>query len=134
MATKRQIIITLDDTEDTNSPTAVPQSLAATKQAKPEESTPSGIPTYEEETESTYRPSGKTTNIGRTFPDLISEFIGNPRAIAVILMFIPFPFFTSKIESIDSLKYPAIIGLLLNLIWFIFPLLTKRSSQVTKSK
>ncbi len=123
----KRVTIELDDTIDSRSPTAVPPSLTPAKQTKPRDNTTDGIPEYGEEgTGLAQRSSGRTTNTGRTFPDLISEFIGNPRAMATILMFVPFPFFVSKIENIDSLKYPAIVGFLLNLVWFTVPLLAKR--------
>jgi hypothetical protein len=60
-------------------------------------------------------------SIGHTFPDLVVEFKNDFRAMAVILTIIPFIIFVTKIDSIESFKYPLITAALLNLIWFGIP-------------
>lgn len=131
----KRIRIEIDDTEDDSSPTAMPFSLTPAKQSKNKENTTEDIPKYDdEETVLAQKSFGKTTNTGRTYPDLISEFIHNPRAIATILIFVPFPFFVKEIKDIDSLKYPTIIGFLLNLVYFTVPLLIKLFGRKSNEK
>ncbi len=120
----KRVTIELDDSVDTVTPTKAPPSLARQNKIKRTSSTPSGIPDYDndanEDKQIIYSASKQT---GRTFPDLISEFIENPRAMATILMFAPFIIFVSKIDGIAKLKYPIIVGGILNAVWFAVPLL-----------
>jgi hypothetical protein len=62
--------------------------------------------------------SKTSSALGRTFPDLIIEFINNIKVMTVILLFIPFPFFVSKINTYEDMKYPLLIGLGLNIVWY----------------
>ena len=60
---------------------------------------------------------------GKTFADLISECIQNPRAMSVILMVVPFVAYAFKIDKLENLMISLLMGVILNAIWFLFPLI-----------
>jgi len=132
----RRLTIELDDSVDRTSPTKVPDSLIPSRQEKIDKDiTPSSLPThYEEENDTEEVIAYKAKQTGRTFPDLIAEFIDNPRAMSTILMFVPFIIFIPKIDSIISFKYPIFTGVLLNLVWFLVPPICKIASYIFKKK
>ncbi len=132
----KRFTIELDDTVDQASPTHVPVSLtlARTEKAK-DNSTPASIPThYAEDNDTEQQSTYRTKQTGRTFPDLITEFMDNPRVMSTILMFASFIIFVNKIDMISSFKYPLITGAILNLIWFVGPGLCSVSSRLFGKK
>lgn len=122
MAIKR-FTVEFDDSTDGQKATASPLVKAEQdySESKKQELTSPGQYGYEEDTESSQEVSAPQVTTGRTFPDLISEFVNNPRAMATTLMFVPFIIFVAKIDSLEALKYPVITGLILNFVWFGIP-------------
>ena len=128
MTIRRHITTTIDeidDSEDSLSPTnlTIPNTGVSPSQAQV--GTPIDFPDSNEDKSETY-PSHSSPvpqpTVGRTFPDLVVEFKNDYRAMAVLLTIIPFIIFVAKIDSIESLKYPLILSILLNLLWFVTPL------------
>ncbi|MBU4288677.1 MAG: hypothetical protein KKI12_10965 [Proteobacteria bacterium] len=74
----------------------------------------------------------QTITTGRTFSDLVTEFINNPRAMATILMIIPFVIFVANIKSVEYLKFLIITGIIFNLVWFGVHGLIKTINYITK--
>jgi hypothetical protein len=87
-----------------------------------------GIPTGKESDETVSPVSGKAAPRapGRTVPDLVAEFVNDPRAMATILMFVGFVVFVVKIQSINDFVYPVAMGALLNAVWFGVPWIQRR--------
>ena len=122
----RRVTIELDDSADNNRTTTVPTSLTKRGPIETKKRDLTDVTVYEEKVEEAEPPEGAPSvpiTIGRTFPDLVSEFINNPRAMATILMFAPFIVFVVKIDSTAALKYPVITGAILNAVWFGIPVL-----------
>jgi len=107
--------------------TTVPYSLTEDKKPSLPVDTSTAITEYDTdiEAEAPDEVPNISTKTGRTFPDLIIEFKNDPRAMATILICIPFIIFVTKISDISSLKIPFILGLILNAFWFGQPLLKK---------
>ncbi len=129
MAIKR-LTIELDDVPESQGPTNVPVSLAGgSKQTSKETQGRTEVTEYSSEVEAEAQgqlsaPSSHPV-FGRTVSDLVAEFINNPRAMATLLTFIPFVVFVTKIDSIESLKFPIIVGLILNTVWFGVAMVTR---------
>ncbi|MEW6518680.1 MAG: hypothetical protein AB1461_04640 [Thermodesulfobacteriota bacterium] len=132
----KRLTIELDDSVDQISPTQVPGSLTLSRTEKTkEDTTPSTLPThYAEESGTEPINTYRSKQTGRTFPDLITEFMDTPRAMSTILMFVPFIIFVPKIDSIASFKYPVITGAILNLMWFVGPWLCSGIPRLFKKK
>jgi hypothetical protein len=62
---------------------------------------------------------GNTVPIGKTFPDLISEHINNPKIISLLLWIVGIYFGIRNSLTLASIKYGLIIGFFLNIIWGI---------------
>ena len=125
MIIKKVTTIEIDDSIDLDSSTRVPQSLAGGELKQIDAGTPADFPQSKEIEESEKPQDIKpSTIIGRTFPDLVIEFKNDSRFMSTILMFLSFIIFVNKIDSIESLKYPIIMGIILNLVWF-FPKLIR---------
>ena len=60
---------------------------------------------------------------GRTISDLLSEFTKPPRAMATILMLVPF---------LKDLRDPLITGAILNIMWFGIPVVTGICKWIAK--
>jgi len=129
----KRLTIELDDSADQTSPTSAPESLVTVKSRAKRDNTPSSMPTHYED-ENDEKGTYKTNKTGRTFPDLITESMDNPKVMFVILMFAPFIIFASKIDSIMSFKYPILTGLILNFFWFIVPWVVKSTSRLLDRK
>lgn len=71
-----------------------------------------------EETESGEAGAAVARTTGRTIADLVAEFRNDSRAMATLLIFVPFVLFAGRIEKLDDLIYPTAIGGLLNGVWF----------------
>ena len=126
MAIKR-LTIELDDSAENIGPTAIPPSLTDSKSHLLKEIESTDVTEYDSNIETNTPLDAQTQHItiGRTFPDLIVEFMKNPSAMATILIFVPFIIFVAKIDCIESLKYPLLTGLILNLVWFGLPAVIK---------
>ena len=124
----RRFTIELDDSPDRAGQTKIPEGarVAEAKEFKARELT--GLPTEREfeETQSPEVARATPRAPGRTASDLVAEFVNQPRAMATLLVFAPFPFFTTKIQSFGDLVYPTAVGLLLNVVWFGIPWITDR--------
>lgn len=124
--------IEVDDTVDTHSSTVAPSTLTSEKTVGSGRSAPTSVPEKDErdETDAPIDIVAPPRIVGRTFPDLIAEFIDNSRAMAIILVFIPFAVVLFKIDSVESMKYPAVVGLGLNALWFGIPLISSIGSRL----
>lgn len=122
MAIKR-LTIEMDDSPDTARLTGVPEGLRVTQPTELKERELTGIPTGKESDETVSPVSGKAAPRapGRTVPDLVAEFVNDARAMVTILMFVPFVVFVVKIQSINDFVYPVVMGVLLNVVWFVVP-------------
>ncbi len=126
MAIKRLTIV-LDDSQDMSAPTGSLNLPAENEIAEQKKKNNTGLPDYAtvEETEPLEEGSPTEATVGRTFPDLIYQFGNNPKMIATTLMIISFAIFImgGEIEKVVEFKYPLIMGLIFNVIWFGVPLL-----------
>lgn len=124
MAIKR-LTIELDDSVENIGPTGAPASLTEGKSTALKEISSTEVTEYNTSIEADSPQDVPTVSVttGRTFPDLIIEFMNTPRAMATLLVFVPFIIFAAKIDSIESLKYPLLTGCILNLVWFLGPLI-----------
>lgn len=124
----RRVTFEIDDAMDKNPGTSVPPSLIGGKEImkKREETMTQSPNTEHTDTEST-QTGGITRIHGRTWSDLIHESKNTPRDMATLFIIIPFVIFISKINSIESFKYPIALGVVLNIIWFGVSFLTKKN-------
>lgn len=116
MAIKR-VIYEVDDSSDTQEPTSAPTSLRGDdeqKQIAVERGT--GPPAESEEVISSVAPAQPLSRQGRTWPDLISESVGDERIIVPLLMFLPFIFYPKKLEAF---KDSVAVGTLLVGLWLL---------------
>ena len=120
MAFKRVITIELDDAPDRGRQTSVPKSPEAPGEQGFKVRELTAAPSEAETAETTSPKVGQASPKapGRTFPDLVAEFMNDARVMATILMFAPFPFFAGKVQGVPDLLYPALTGALLNGVWF----------------
>ena len=129
MAIKR-VTFELDYSPDLVGQTKVPDAarLAESKNFKTREVT--GLPIEKEvvETKSLEVAAPSPRAPGRTMSDLVAEFVNQPRAMATVLMFLPFAIClaTTHIPSFGYLIYPLTIGILLNIVWFGIAWITNR--------
>ena len=122
MAIKR-LTIELDDSPDRAGPTAIPEGVRATGATEFKAQEMTRIPS-KKESEETQSPEGGKVNPrapGRTISDLVAEYVNEPRVMATLLIFAPFPFFAARIQMFSDLLYPAAVGVLLNVVWFGIP-------------
>lgn len=133
MAIKR-LTIEIDDLVDNTSPTQVPETLVkSTKEPSKGDNTPATIPTDYPEGNETEQPSTFRSNqTGRTWADLIIDFRDDSRVISTLLTVLPFVIFVTKIDSINSMKYPLVVSIILNFVWFAVPPICKRVSGLFK--
>jgi hypothetical protein len=121
MAIKR-IIYEMDSSPDIQKVTIAPSSLVErSDQSLIKKSFPTDIPTAEkyDEIPQTNESEISTRHIGRTFADLISASINNPRIMITLLIFAPFPFYASHISKIYDILYPILYGSFLAIVWFV---------------
>ncbi len=126
MAIKR-VTIELDDSPEGDEPTSLPSPSKKQEFTESKKQNLTGVPAYKE-SEATDLPDKDTkppATTGRTYADLFSESANNPRAMATFLMLIPFVIFVLKIDSIESMKLPVVTGIILNIVWFGVPLVTR---------
>ena len=128
----RRLTIELDDSDEKVRSTDIPESLKIPKKenATVEQATTIPDPDDTDANDLSKTPPQVITT-GRTFSDLVAEFINDPRAMATILMIIPFLIFVAKINSIEYLKYPIVTGILFNLVWFGVPIFIKTLNYIT---
>jgi hypothetical protein len=121
----KRLTIEIDDAVDQQTATSAPASLSPKKKAPQEPNQVTDLANYEETEEtgaSKHRQKIRPTT-GRTYPDLVMECINSPRAMSTILVFISVVVFVGKIKSLSDLKYPAVVGIGLNVVWFSIPLI-----------
>ena len=75
-----------------------------------------------------------TLVIGRTFPDLVAEYINSPRFIIIIFFIITIMFFTgnSCIKQLSDLEMPLYITAILTAIWYTISLLSFITDKIKK--
>ena len=78
-----------------------------------------------EETDSPQSSRVSPITFGRTFSDLIVEFKNDSRAMSTVLTLVPFIVIVTKNLSIEALEYSAIVALVLNIVWFGYPLIAR---------
>ena len=119
MAFKR-VTIELDDAPDRGGQTSAPVSQEGAREQGFKVRELTGVPTDSDpaETTATNARQSPLRAPGRTFSDLVAEFMSNPQVMATILMFAPFIVFAGTVKEIAHLLYPAITGVLLNAVWF----------------
>jgi hypothetical protein len=71
--------------------------------------------------------------VGRTIGDIIVEFKDDRRLMTIVLIFVSFLIFVSKIDSISNFLHPLILALLLNIIYHSFPYIEKRIARTRQS-
>jgi hypothetical protein len=124
MAVKR-VTIELDDIPDSMSRTSRPASLMLKEDIVPEPQGNTDIPSrqadYQQDTRAFDSLSDfqyRKETIGRTPADLVFTFINRPEFMAVTLVFLAFLISVKRLQSMSDLWIPAVIGCVLNLIWF----------------
>jgi hypothetical protein len=118
MTIKRRHITVYEEIDDgTTTEFPVPDTSTKDNASNIEEAT--NIPSLENSLNMEPDSNSDSCVVGRTFPDLIIESINNFKIITVILLFCPFPVFISKINSFEDMKYPLVIGLGLNIVWYV---------------
>lgn len=127
MAIKRVTIYEIDDSPDTNAATGSLNLPPEIDIAELKEKNITNLPDYAhtEETEPPKDNIPHQSTVGRTFPDLIIEFVNNPKAMGTTLMIIPFFIFImgDEINSFKELIYPLMMGIIFNVCWFGIPFL-----------
>jgi hypothetical protein len=121
----KKLTIEIDNSEDPSRPTGLGYKESVSDGIDDAGQTKLLIASEDKQNDSS---SESKCEIGRTFPDLIVEFKNDPRIIAVILFFISFVPFARHIKSFNLLIYPIVLGVLLNVVWFLFPLFKKRKN------
>ena len=119
MAIKR-LTIELDDSSDRVRSTTVPEGLRVRESSELKQRELTSAPS-EKDAEETVSPKPGVAlprATGRTVADLVAEFVNDARAMATILMFLPFIIFVPKIQGFSDLMYPTATGVLLNAVWF----------------
>lgn len=127
----RRVTIELDDSEEKVRSTDIPESLKLPKKenAIMEQATTVPDPDDTDANDLPKTPLQVVTT-GRTFSDLVAEFINDARAMATILMILPFLIFVTKINSLEYLKYPIVTGILFNSVWFGVPIIIKSLNYI----
>jgi hypothetical protein len=127
MAIKRLAIVELDDTPDTDSQTKVPDVLGVKTPPLRDRDATRLSPGTSDETDSPAAGAVPTKQIGRTAWDLVSEFFNEPRAMATILFFGAFALFVfgGEVKTFADLLVPLAVGVFLNAVWFLVPLVAR---------
>jgi len=132
MAIKR-LTIELDDSDEKIRRTDIPESLKIPKKERASIEQATTVPDPDDtDANEHFKVPPQTITTGRTFSDLVTEFINNPRAMATILMIIPFLIFVANINSIEYLKIPIITGIIFNLVWFGVPIFIKTINYIKR--
>jgi len=98
MAIKRLTIV-LDDSDEKIRRTDIPESLKIPRKENASIERATTIPNSDDtDANEHFKIPPQTITTGRTFSDLVTEFINNPRAMATILMIIPFLIFVTNIQ------------------------------------
>lgn len=136
MAITRRITTTVDEFDNSTGfaqSTDIPPSLKPLDSSDTDKAIPTNMPSNEipEGTPSTSAKRGGQTTIGRTYPDLVIEFINNQPAIATLLAILSFIIYIPKIDinNIAWLKFPAITAAILNILYFGVAFLISRFRQ-----
>jgi hypothetical protein len=116
----KRFTIELDDAPDQGGQTSIPTTREDAREHKFKARQLTGVPAASDLEETSSPNSGKAVPRapGRTFSDLVAEFMNNPQVMATILMFVPFIVFAGTVKAIYDLLYPTITGILLNVVWF----------------
>ena len=132
MAIKR-LPIELDDSDEKVRRTDIPESLKIPRKENTTMEQATTIPDPDDtDANEHFKTPPQAITTGRTFSDLVTEFINDSRAMVTILMIIPFLIFVAKINSIEYLKFPIVTGIIFNLVWFGVPILIKTVNYITK--
>ena len=119
-------MIEIDDSVDSSKDTTVPSSLIGRELTEAKQRDHTTIPDHDVEVQETAAADEEHTApiaLGRTWPDLISEYVNSPQVMATILMGFPLAVYLIRIKAIADFKYPVVVGLILILFWFGVPLL-----------
>lgn len=123
MTVRRRITIAIDDSVDSHSPTPIHIQPDTGLQSEDDTGTRTDLQVNpsEDAEEQPLRNQRGEVRVGRTFADLVVEFKNDNRGMAIALTILPVALFVVKIDSVDSLKFPLIVAIVLNLVWFAGP-------------
>ncbi|MBI4100572.1 hypothetical protein HY439_02420 [Candidatus Microgenomates bacterium] len=119
----KRLTLEFDDSPDRRQPTTVPEGLRLKEAGELKQRDLTSIPS-EQDVEETISPkpgAALPRATGRTVADLIADSMDDARAMATILMFVPFIVFGLKVQKFGDLSdliYPGAYGVLLNAVWF----------------
>ena len=103
--------------------TSAPEPLTKYQETGQTDSTPdAGALVATEATESSPDTPPRHRHLGRTYADFVSESYENPRVMAVVLTFVPFPFLAWMDKG---MLISVAVAAILNTVWFGFPLMEK---------
>jgi len=142
MTIRRRITTTIDEIDDsvdrqshTSFPTQPTERLLSDVDTGTKISSDENINDEEIESHSAYDNKNiARPTVGHTIADLVIEFKNDYRAMAVTLTVIAFIIFITKIDSIDSFKYPLLAALTFNFIWFGGTILLGLSKWIKKKR
>ena len=135
MPIRRRITTTIDEIDDSvdrYSNTTFPTLPAEHLLSDADTGTSIGSP--EAIDEEVYDNRATQPAVGRTIADLIIEFKNDHRAMLVALTVISFLIFITKIDSVDSFKYPLLASLVFNFLWFGATVVVAFSKRPKKNK
>lgn len=117
----KRLTIQIDGLSDQSTSTSIPEGLQTkeVKELKTSALTTSTVDREDQETISPEFAPSSTKAFGRTYPDIFAEFINNGRVMATLLTFLSFVVFAFKTDTLADLLIPAIIAVLLNIVWFL---------------
>lgn len=114
MAIKR-VIYEVDDNFDTRKPTTAPAILRDDEAKDLTFAGGTGPPIATDEVISSTTPARVGPRQGRTWPDLISESVGDERIIVPLLMAIPFVFYITTVKP--DFMTTGLVGAVLIALW-----------------
>ena len=74
----------------------------------------------------------KVSVVGRTYPDIITEYINSPKIVMTLLTIISILIFHEKISTKEDLVLPLIVSAILNFIWFSPSIFSKTWNQIKR--
>lgn len=121
----------IDDSSHKIGPTSAPPNLQKKSPIEVKQKYPTGTAFEDESDEASSIDIGtsKPRPFGRTLPDLVVEFVNEPRAMATILMLVSIALFVVKINGPSDFWMPLSTWAFLILLWFGVPYLSKLFSN-----
>jgi len=135
---KTRFTIEIDDIADGPNITSAPSSITSREGEEAKKRELTSAPADDEEiieAEPPEQASVRPITIGRTFSDLVAEFKNDSRAMATILVILPFVVFIARIDAVKHISYiwyPVIASMILNAVWFGFPIVDHLFNRVKR--